>query len=521
MRWLLLFSIAFAAGPGRAAPSPSAPVGPTYVLALANSESFDRALSVQRYPHDDLARLTKVLTRTGLVPDDHVVALKEATTRTVRAAFADVAKRAQSAGAGARFIFYYTGHSDATGLHLADAILGKSELHKLIKAVPAAARIAFFDGCYSGALAAKGVKPGPGFVVPKAEFDQPSGSVFLAATSGEDVAFEVEELAGSLFTHNLVDGLYGAADLNRDGLVTIDELYQHVYSRMASYAASLPYQRSQKPEYDVDLQGKGALVVSYLDRTTAVATLGASLLGEVTLAADGGLQSFRLAKAERRPLSIALVPGEYGVTVKDGSEVGRGTLKVTADGKARLERADLRYERVSQLDLVAKGQRPNARLAAGVGVGLSSYAKPGPQVELAASTPAVRVERTEWRGLAAVGAHANELAYRGQGGKQKAATALLAGVGSLPVPFGLSGQEWQALVGFGTDYAWQRWEDGGERAFDAAIPKVAVGFGSQFTRAGGSAWSLAFRREFLFAKERSSGDVLAFGANVFLLSFVF
>src|SRR5690606_12196662 len=97
---------------------------------------------------------------------------------------------------------------------------------------------------------------------PVAEFDEPSGSVFLAATSGSDLAFEIEELGGSLFTHHLVAGLYGQGDANGDGLVTIEELYQHVYREMHLGSMTLPVPQIQKPEYKTALRGQGALVVA-------------------------------------------------------------------------------------------------------------------------------------------------------------------------------------------------------------------------------------------------------------------
>lgn len=497
------------------APAAFAAEEPVYVLAVGNAESFDRDLPTLRYAHDDLARFTRVLERTGMAPVGNVVVVKEGNGAAVRAAFADMAKRVKrDGGMHARFIFFYTGHSDATGLHLADGLLRKSDIHELIAKVPAEARIAFFDGCYSGALAAKGVKPSGDFIVPKAEVDQPTGSVFLAATSGTDVAFEVEELQGSLFAHHVVDGLYGAADGNKDGLVTIDELYQHVYKQMEAYASALPAARAQKPEYRVDLQGRGALVLSYLSRTTVPVEIDATVAGDLTLASTDGLQVFRVSKRDRMPLKMLLVPGDYDVTMRDGTEVGRGTLRVR--GPTRLARADLSVRREQNLDLVAKGKRPETRFGVGVGTAVSSFERIGPSAEVMVATPSLRIESSDWRFVGNLAARRSTLLYRKQTGVGQT-VGLLFGAGGSFTRWCAEGQQWRLLIGGGADYTWQRWDERSSQAartFEHLMPKAAVGLGTAFTMASGLTWGLTFRREFPFAKESGTGDVLAFGASV-------
>jgi hypothetical protein len=508
--------------PPRAAAAGAA-AGPVFVLALANDESFDRDLPVLRYAQDDLARFTNVMVRTGLVPADHVTALHDGTAKELRAAFADVARKASGAAPGSKLIFYFTGHSDVNGLHLADGLLRKDELHALLRSVATESRIAFFDGCYSGALAAKGVKPAGEFVVPHAELDEPTGSVFFAATSGTDVAYEVEELKGSLFSHHLVDGLYGAADGNHDGLVTIDELYQHVYKQMGAYAAALPAARAQKPEYSVDLHGRGALVLSYLAKTTAPVEIDASVGGEVTLTSDDGLQIFRLDKRAGEPLRLMLVPGSYAVTVRRGDELGRGTLAVRdqSGGLTRLARQDLTMTRAPNLDLVAKGQRAEARWGVAAGLSNGSMLHAGPAIELQAATHAVRIETSDWRLVALAGGHRNELELRDQRGQGSALSLVLGAQGAFHPAWVPEGQFLKVLLGGGADYAWQRWDDAEDpqvKTFDPMMPKVAIGLATTFTRDSGRVWGLSYRREFPFAKEERSGDVLAFGANLFAVT---
>jgi uncharacterized caspase-like protein len=47
------------------------------------------------------------------------------------------------------------------------------------------------------------------------------------------VSLEVPELGHGLFTHYLVQGLRGAADLDRDGIVSLQEVYQYLEQQVA------------------------------------------------------------------------------------------------------------------------------------------------------------------------------------------------------------------------------------------------------------------------------------------------
>lgn len=498
--------------------------GNVQVVALANSDSFDPDLPVLKYPKDDLERFVKVMERTGTVPAKNVHRLVDGTSADLRRVVKEVATKAKAAGSPARskFIFYFTGHSDVNGLHLADGLFRKDDLHALLASVPAETRVALLDSCYSGALAAKGVKPAAGFVVPQAEFDEPSGSVFLAATSGTDVAFEVEELKGSLFTHHLVNGLYGGADSNKDGLVTIDELYQFVYRRMAVEQTALPGRAAQKPEYRVDLQGRGALILSYLEKTTMSVELERDVIGDLTFVSDNGLQIFRLYKDQPAKLTTKLVPADYVVSLRQGDMLGQATLQVKADQPARLAMQDFRMERRPDHVAVAKGLRPMPRLGLAVGYTAGSYTRPGPHAEVQYLTRAARVESTDWRAVAYLSGHRNELHYNGQEGQSKSLGVLLGVNGSvLTNSLGIDGQQLHALIGGGTDFLWATWtrdDDGEVREFEVMLPKVALGLGTSLLQREGATLVLAIRREWPFAKDKETGDVLAFGANVITLS---
>jgi hypothetical protein len=59
-----------------------------------------------------------------------------------------------------------------------------------------------------------------------------SDRILITASGSTEAAIEVPELRHGLFTWHLLRGMEGAADADRDGIVTADELYQYVQREM-------------------------------------------------------------------------------------------------------------------------------------------------------------------------------------------------------------------------------------------------------------------------------------------------
>ena len=101
-------------------------------------------------------------------------------------------------------------------------------------------QILILDCCHSGAFAhgVKGADTGVMGVGPAFEGNG-YGRVVLTATDATQYAWEGNQIIGesdkSVFTHYLLEGLRtGEADRDRDGLITIDELYDYVYEHVVS-----------------------------------------------------------------------------------------------------------------------------------------------------------------------------------------------------------------------------------------------------------------------------------------------
>ncbi len=112
-------------------------------------------------------------------------------------------------------------------------------------------QVLVLDCCNSGSFA-RGIKAG-GKIGTRERFEG-RGRVVITASDALQYAFEAGEIEGegvrSVFTKELVEGLKtGAADLDGDGYVTLDELYDYVYGHVVDAS---PRQRPGKWAFGVE-----------------------------------------------------------------------------------------------------------------------------------------------------------------------------------------------------------------------------------------------------------------------------
>ena len=94
-------------------------------------------------------------------------------------------------------------------------------------------RIIFIaDSCYSGASGGRTISlSGIRANISDAFLDRIAGgkgTVIMTASGANEVSAEDEKLQHGVFTFYLLEGLAGAADADKDGLVTVDEAYRYV-----------------------------------------------------------------------------------------------------------------------------------------------------------------------------------------------------------------------------------------------------------------------------------------------------
>jgi len=140
--------------------------------------------------------------------------------------------------------------------------------------------VLILDCCYSGAFARGLIARGGDTVQLKERFDG-RGRVVLTASNAMEYSFEGLEPSGSglpsIFTSELVRGLEtGEADSDRDGEISLDELYEYVYRRVTDIT---PNQTPRKWTFDV--QGKLFIAHSPSTVPSAATALPSALVAAI------------------------------------------------------------------------------------------------------------------------------------------------------------------------------------------------------------------------------------------------
>ena len=232
-----------------------------FALLIGNSQYQDPALAKLKAPDSDVSELAKILKDPAIGGFDQVTTVLSELSNKVRVEIVDffADKRRDDL-----LFLYFSGHGvlDENG-RLFVAV--KDTQHKRLTAtgIPSTfikdemescrskRQVLVLDCCHSGAFTR-----GKGLVglnaITRATFEGVGGygQVVITATDATQYALEGDQVIGdvetSLFTHFLIEGLRtGQADSDRDGRITLDELYDYVYEHVRSQT---PHQTPHKWE---------------------------------------------------------------------------------------------------------------------------------------------------------------------------------------------------------------------------------------------------------------------------------
>lgn len=303
-------------------------------------------------------------------------------------------------------LLYFTGHGlkDEEGrLYLAmcntrrDSLLftavAAEQLSQAINIARSRQIVLILDCCYSGAF--------PAGYTAKADTEahsldklQGQGRTVLTASDSMQYSFEGDQLHGdgarSVFTRCLVEGLRdGSADLDRDGNITLDELYAYVYERVVN---EMPQQRPKKQD---SVEGKIIIAQNinwtppdYLLRALESPSTAARLaaLDELTRLYRGGnprVQAQVLAQIER-------IVEDDSKVVSAAASVALQAIRAASEPAA----ATTSTERSSANKDALAEQRENY-IYPPVGGARSQAASPPPLSEWKMSPPPTGHEQTE------------------------------------------------------------------------------------------------------------------------------
>jgi hypothetical protein len=282
-------TISYVAPQAAAAPAvPAVPAAPTrwaVVIGIGNYQSPD--IARLRYAVRDAEAVYQVLTGPGGFKSEHVLLLtdktdRKPTLRNIRWALGTLLAR--SARKDDTVVIYFAGHGapevdqrgverDGLAKYLApidvdpddlfSSALAMDDIQTIFSRIEAERVVVFLDACYSGAAG------GRTFSSMKTRatgvddlflerLTRSKGRAIVTASRPSEVSIELSELGHGVFTYYLVEGLKGAADANRDGIVSLQELYEYVEQQVTARARSVG--GNQHPVMKGELEGPLPLV---------------------------------------------------------------------------------------------------------------------------------------------------------------------------------------------------------------------------------------------------------------------
>ena len=342
---LLLALLLGAAAPARAAGSaasidPSSGVRLRRFALMAGFNDGGPTRPRLRYAASDAQAMSRVLESLGGIAAEDVVSVSDASRAALLAGFDRLVRlvtAGKQPGVRREVVVYYSGHSDEEGLLIGADRVSYDELRARIQMVPAEVRLAILDSCASGAFTRRkgGVRRAPFLLDSSADT---KGHAYLTSSAINEVAQESDRIGASFFTHYLVSGLRGAADINRDRRVTLQEAFQ--------FAAQETLARTEKTRggpqhaaYEFDLVGTSELVVTDVRTTQATLALAPELAGRIGVRDAAGNLVVELRKVGGHGIELGLEAGPYVVTMDGGGATPfEASVTLALGQRAELER---------------------------------------------------------------------------------------------------------------------------------------------------------------------------------------
>ncbi len=291
-----------------------------YTLIVgANFGGADRP--VLKYGVSDAERFARVMVDLGGVSPEHNTILKQPKLRDLidgldllTRRVTDASRLAGPGAARTEVIVYYSGHADEKGLLLGEDRFSYVSLRDRLDQIPADVRIAVLDACASGAFTRiKGGRARPPFLVDQSTSMR--GHAFLTSSAANEVAQESDRIRASYFTHYLVSGLRGAADLSGDGRITLNEVYQFAFSETLGRTVDSKG-GAQHPSYDINMSGTGDVVMTDVRQLSATLVLGEEVEGRFFVRNAAQELIVEVYKPYGRTISLGVEPGAYEVRVE-------------------------------------------------------------------------------------------------------------------------------------------------------------------------------------------------------------
>jgi len=227
--------------------SPTLATGkPLNVWAVIVGVSAYNHMPTLRYTDDDAYRMYAFMKSPegGALVDDHLRILvdEDATRNNILSALEELFMKA---GSNDLVMLYFSGHglqgsflpNDFDGFN--NKILHE-EINSILKRSAAKYKLCIADACHSGSLLAmKGIAAENALAKYYETLAQSApGTALILSSKSNETSLESSGLRQGVFSHFLIKGLKGEADVNRDKVVSIQELFDFTDYNVRTYTGN-------------------------------------------------------------------------------------------------------------------------------------------------------------------------------------------------------------------------------------------------------------------------------------------
>ena len=277
----------------------------------------------------------------GVRPTDQLM-VEDPDVESLRRAIDEVRVRIESdphPTTSAELVFYYSGHSDDEGLLLKGRHLAYADLKHALSSIPTSFRVAVLDSCSSGTFTrTKGGERVPLFLEDASQ--RVAGEAVLTSSAPSEISQESDRLGGSFFTQNLISGLRGAADVTRDGRITLNEAYQFAFNETVE-KTERTQAGAQHPSYEMAVAGTGDVVLTDLHESSARLSLPSGLGGRMSFRDSDGRLLVELNKRRGVPMELGFESGTYAVALASDGKAWTGHVVLAQGASLTLDPTEL------------------------------------------------------------------------------------------------------------------------------------------------------------------------------------
>ncbi|MBM4326283.1 MAG: hypothetical protein FJ118_03880 [Deltaproteobacteria bacterium] len=160
--------------------------------------------------------------------------------------------------------FFFLSH-EADPQYLEVTSLNMSGL-RFLKGLECPRVVLIADSCHAGGFSKEGAKAVANYNNFVRDFTASSGKVVISSSRPDQFSLEMSDLQNGVFTHFFIEALKGKGDQDSDGIVTINEAYNYVYSQTKDKTKG-----AQHPQFEGIVEGLFPLAaVASLDKRPPV-----------------------------------------------------------------------------------------------------------------------------------------------------------------------------------------------------------------------------------------------------------